>query len=119
MKKAIIMVCTCVIIVFAVILLIIMLIYGNGKIGGEDLIQRKETALKIGVALLEENYPYAFRNPDVVFDAEEKDGIWRVNNIFESSGVNEDGTQWTIEGGVVYVEFRKDNGAVIRMGIDD
>ncbi|MDR2712405.1 MAG: hypothetical protein LBB91_04750 [Clostridiales bacterium] len=85
----------------------------------KDLIQQKETALKIGIALLEEYCPDAFSDPDITFNAEEKDGIWRVNNVFEREGITEDGQMWTIVGGEIYVEFRKDNGEIIRIGVDD
>ena len=85
----------------------------------DDVIKQKKTALKIGIALLEEYCPDAFLDPDIQFDAEEKNGIWRVNNVFEREGISEDGQMWTIDGGEIYVEFRKDNGEIIRIGVDD
>ena len=118
MNKPVLLISVCVV-VLSIISLVVVLTSGN-KSGFEgDAIMQKETALQIGRALLEEHFPDTFLNNDIPIEAEEKDGIWRVNNIVEREGVTEDGQIMIVKGGVLYVEFRKDNGKVIKIGIDD
>jgi len=79
----------------------------------------KETAIKYGIALLKEYFPKSFLNDTMfneTFEVEEENGVWIVYNVFDRTGVTEDGKIWTAYGGDMYVEFRQDNGAVIVIG---
>jgi len=83
-------------------------------------ITNEETALRIGKAILEEHFPDMFKNNELRFVAQEKDGIWTVNNVIEDR-VKElpDGTIIITLGGEVYVKFRKSTGEVIKIGVND
>ena len=91
------------------------------KTGGyESFSISKETAIKIGRALLEEHFPDTFlNNNELQVDAEEKDGIWKVFNVVERVVTMDDGQMMYIDGGELYVEFRKSNGEVLNIGIND
>ena len=88
----------------------------TGSIG--DVITQKETALKIGKALLEEHFTNMPWN-ETPIDAEEKDGIWKVHNVVEQVRTTDDGKVWVSGGGELYVEFRKSNGEVLKIGVND
>jgi len=125
MQKKIIL-CLCIVIVFSIISFITVIIDNhveytyNFKTG--IVITEKETALKIGRAILEECMPEnsLYTNGRFVFnfEAEEKNGIWRVYSFYEpSEETKEAGMTWMPEDcdGLMYVEFRKDNGKVIKV----
>lgn len=84
-----------------------------------DIISQKETALKIGRALLEERFPDTFLNAELVIDAEEHDGVWRVHYVIEREGKTEDGEITFVKGGEIFVEFRKSNGEILKIGVND
>ena len=85
----------------------------------DDIIPDKETAIKIGRALLEEHFPTAFSYGDVVIDAEEIGGIWKVYNVEQRHGIAEDGTMWFRVGGEISVKLRKSDGKVIEMNVSE
>ena len=85
----------------------------------DDVIVCKETALKVGRALLEEHFPEAFSENDVILDAEEKDGVWRVYNVLQRQSIIDNGNIQILVGGEFYVEFYKSNGKVVNIGIND
>jgi len=114
MNKTFFLIIICVLIVFSTISLIVVLTNRNSL--KRDVITEKETAIKIGRALLEE---YAAIDADTVLDAVEKKGIWTVYNVFEKEGITDDGNYWEIVGGGIYVEFRKSNGKVIKMWVTE
>jgi len=82
----------------------------------EDVVTQKETALKIGKALLKEHFPDYFSGSEVVIEVVEKNGTWIVYNVIDREGITVDGQTWTLDGGEIYVEFSKKNGEVIRIG---
>ena len=118
MSKKIVLISFGVIIIISIIAVIIILTSQKSDNKG-DVITKEETALKIGRALLEEYFPDYFINEDIPIEAEEENGIWRVNNYVEHFGTREDGTFWVSGGGGLFVKFRKDNGRVLMIGIDD
>lgn len=82
------------------------------------IVMSKETAIKIGKAILEEHYPDVFENKEIILDAIEINGNWKVYNVIEREQKTKDGKEIIIMGGEVYVEFRKD-GKIIKVGLDD
>ena len=114
----------CIVMVFSTVALVMAFANGNSVAAGDnssigDVITKKETALKIGRALLEEHFPDTFFDKEEPIDAEEKDGIWKVYNVVERGGIREDGTIWDVVGGELYVEFLKSNGEVLKIGVND
>lgn len=82
-----------------------------------NMITQKETAISIGSAIIKAHFPEEF--PKIKnFDAIEKDGIWKV---FSDDNVqtDENGTERIFYGGSLFVEFRKSNGEILKIGIDD
>jgi len=49
---------------------------------------------------------------------QKKTACGTVFNVFERSGVTEDGQMWAIADGGVYVEIQKSTGNVLRIGMD-
>lgn len=84
----------------------------------EELITEKETAIKIGSALLAEHFPEYFPKIEMNITAEERDDIWKVYNV-NPEIITDDGRIQMTKGGVIYVELRKSNGEIIKIGIDD
>ena len=83
-----------------------------------DAIVTEATALKIGRALLEEYFPDYFTNEEILIEAKEENGIWKVFDSAECNGITDNGILW-VSGGIEYfVAFRKDNGRVIMIGND-
>lgn len=85
----------------------------------ENAIIEEETALKIGRALLEEEFPVTFSQKDVPLEAIERDGVWRVQTIVNREPVTENGITKITYGGGLYVDFRKSNGEVLKIGVND
>ena len=56
---------------------------------------------------------------DVILDAEEKDGVWRVYNVLQRQSIIDNGNIQILVGGEFYVEFYKSNGKVVNIGIND
>ena len=84
----------------------------------EDAIMQEETALKVGRALLEERFPQIFLGQPVgralSVDAVDNNSTWRVYIVHRSL---EDGTVVLSGfGWLFYVEFRKRDGKVLRVG---
>lgn len=105
--------------IFIVVLFIAIYLadYRGGYQG--NAVADKETALKIGRALLEEHYPDDFSYPEKRIEAKEKGGIWRVYEFVDREPrVIDDVTYGTLSG-EIYVEFRKRDGKVLRIGFDD
>lgn len=96
--------------------IILVNINSNNK---QDMITQKDTAIKIGTAILEEHFPDAFRYPDTVITAEENDGVWRVYNDIQRTGTDKDGNQYVVMGGEIYVELRKSDGKILNIGLND
>jgi len=121
MKKGILLISICIIIALSSVALIIVFrddnVFYISNPG--DFITEKETAIKIGKALLEERFPDSFLNRELPLDAYEKDGIWRVHNVVERSGVTEDGLPWVSLGGELYVDFRKSDGKILGIGFTE
>ena len=115
MKKAVLLVIIGIVIVGAIIAFVV--VFANGNTG--DVITQKETAIKIGRALLEERFPDSYLNGDEPLGAKLDNGIWEVYDVVEREGVTEDGQRWVMMGGVLYVKFRQDNGKVLEFGIYD
>ena len=90
----------------------------KSKEGPQIAIEKKETALKIGRALLEEHFPDAFLNNEILVDAVENDENWMVHNI-KKPKILEDGNIRITSGGYIYVEFRKSDGKILKIGLDD
>lgn len=106
----------CIVSIFVVAAAVIFTVSKNGE--EYNVIDSKETALKIGMALLEERFPDSF-NCGLTFDAEDLDETWRVHNVVQSTDYTEEGTLWITSGGEIYVEFRKRDGKVIEIGLND
>jgi len=112
-----------VLIVLTAIVLVTVLIKNNlyGFRYGNAITQ-EETALKIGVALLENRYSDSFiffegGPPNLEFEVVEKNRIWRVSTVYQDFWITQDGRKVTLEdAGGYFVEFRKDNGKVIKIG---
>jgi len=129
MNKTILIFSICIIVVFSAVALIGVLAGGNNatnnnepeeNVGMEDVITQKETALKIGRAILDEYSQIYWKRPfEDDLDAIEKDGIWTVYNVVERQGLTEDGKPWILFGGGVYVEISKSNGEIIKIGVND
>ena len=84
-----------------------------------NAVMNKETALKIGRALLEECFPDSFANKKVELNAVEQDGIWKVYNVVERERKLWNGQTANSYGGGIYVKFRESTGEVIRIGVND
>ena len=129
MNKTVLIISICIIVAFSAVALILVLTGRNNEavennepeenVGMEDVVTQKETALKIGRALLEERFPDSFSKGDEILDAMENDGVWTVYKVVERQGLTEDGTPWILFGGVLSVEFRKSTGEVLRIGVND
>jgi sensor histidine kinase regulating citrate/malate metabolism len=117
MNKRILLISICAVIVFSTAVLVV--VYASGNHVDAEKGGVKETALKIGRALLEEHFPDTFLDTEISLEAEEKNGIWKVHNVVEREGKAKDGKITFVKGGEVYVEFRKSNGEVIKFGLDD
>ncbi len=104
----------CIVSIFVVAAAVIFTVSKNGE--EYNVIDSKETALKIGMALLEERFPDSF-NYGFTYDAEDLGKTWRVRNVVQTTGCTEEGTMWVTSGGVIYVEFRKRDGKVIDIGL--
>jgi len=115
-KKVVLIISICIVIVFSSVALIVAFVNEHNGMG--DAVANKETALKIGRALLEEHFDDMHWD-DVSIDAEERNGIWKVYNVVQRKGTTADGNVWAQKGGGLYVEFRKDNGKVVKIGIND
>lgn len=84
-----------------------------------DAITKKETALAIGKALLEEHFSWKLKEDwNESLEATEKDGIWVVYNVFGEPQIMEDGSYLIIKDGGVRVYFRKSDGKVLRFEMD-
>jgi len=117
--KKIILICTGGAMVLLIVALAIILINRNTvfyRTDDKNAVPNKETAIKIGRVILEEHYGI---DKDTELDAVEENGVWRVYNVIERSGVNEDGTTWVVKGGGVYVNLRKKDGKVLLIKIND
>ena len=84
----------------------------------EDVITQKETALKIGRAILEEHFPDSFQKGDEPLDAVENDGVWTVYNVLDRERVDDEGNTWFLMDGGVSVEFLASTGEVISINLD-
>jgi len=123
MKKVFSVIGICMLIVFSIVSLIAAFANGNRGIINEDgrmvdAVANEEIALKIGKALLEEYFS------DVPWDetpiaAEEKNGIWTVHNVVNQPETTDDGQPFVVKGGGLYVQFRKDNGKILKIGVND
>ena len=78
----------------------------------------KNSAIKIGRAVLEEHFPEYFLDNNIELDAIEEDGIWTVYNVLETEGVTDDGKIWIAKDGGYYVQMRKSNGEIISIQFD-
>jgi len=76
----------------------------------KNAVPNKETAIKIGRVILEEHYGI---DKDTELDAVEENGVWKVYNVFERSGVNEDGSWWVVADGGKCVNLRKKDGKIL------
>ena len=119
MNKIVLLASVIIILIILTIIALVLTFSISKKEYEGDAIAQKETAIKIGRALLEEYFPDYFLGKEVPIVAEERNGIWRAFNDIPRSGVNEEGTNWVLVGGGVYVEFRKSTGEVIRFGLND
>ena len=84
----------------------------------EDFEINKETALKIGKAVLEqcfEEQPW----DETPINAVDKGDIWKVHNVVERYRILDDGTEEYIHGGEIYVEILKSNGEIMSIGVND
>ncbi len=104
----------CIVSIFVVAVAVIFTLSKNGE--EYNVIDSKETALKIGMALLEERFPASF-NYGFTYDAEDLGKTWRVRNVVQTTGCTEEGIMRVTSGGVIYVEFRKRDGKVIDIGL--
>jgi len=86
-------------------------------IDAKAVIIQKETALKVGKALLEEHFSDEFLTEEETLVAEEKNGKWRVYTVFDGNGITDDGLFYDDVGGELYVEFHANNCKVIKIGI--
>lgn len=84
-----------------------------------EYVMTKDTAIKIGKILLEEQYPDIFTNNEVLIDAEEENGIWRVHNVVNNEYITEDGEFIVTQGGEIYVKLLKSNGEILEIGVND
>ena len=114
MNKNILLFIISLIAVFSIITLIVVFISGSGTIWGEERVEAitsKETAIKIGRALLEEFFSDI--GSETILEAEEKKGVWRVYSVLpkEFQGIG--------FGGELYVMFRRNNGQVLKVGVND
>ena len=120
MKKTILIIMAiCLVLLFGIIASnVLYLIKNNDK---EDvIIMQKETALKIGRAVLEEYSETYWKRPfEECLDAIEKDDIWIVYNVLERQDTATDGKKNVLLGGGIYVEIRKNNGEILKIAVED
>lgn len=81
------------------------------KESGKICISDRETALKIGKAILKENYPEYF-NGYIKIDVGESNGYWKVFSVENLKGP-------MLGSGGISVTFKKTTGEIVKLGIDD
>ena len=117
MHKNILLISIIITVVSSMITLITLItVFANRNI---NAVMQKETAIKIGKAILEEHFPEAFLNRDEQLEAKDMDNRWRVYNVFEQDGITEDGEKWFRVGGFFCVEIRKSTGEIISIFLGD
>lgn len=104
--------------VFILSLAVCLYVSRTQMVKSDYVITNKETAIKIGKALLEEHFPDYFAYNGVILGAEETQDTWRVYNVVERSGNTNDGLPFVVLGGEVCAEFRKD-GKIIKISLAD
>jgi len=121
MKKTVLIFTICVVALISIIAIVLLWINMDRRVVSIDgrvgaVIEQKETALVIGRALLYEYFPNSFPGQNRVLNAEERNGIWRVYEVIDRVRVIDDDLTMVVSGGLIYVEFRKSNGQVLRIG---
>ena len=102
------------VLLLSIIVLSVIFITSNNTEDGA--IMQEETALKVGRALLEERFPEIFLSDRVTVHAVENNTTWRAYIELEPT-ILEDGTRVSRGfGWLFYVEFRKRDGKVLRVG---
>ncbi len=85
--------------------------------GGEPyIIDDEKTALDIGSAILKNYEPEWYESDKKNFVAKRENGVWTVYNEIKTSKSKL--RKYSHKGGVLYVQF-KENGEIIRVGVDD
>ncbi len=80
------------------------------------IIDDEETAITIGSAILKDYFPDSYKRLENDIVAKRENGVWTVYNEVKTS--KSQLRKYSFYGGVLYVQF-KENGEIIRVGVDD